>query len=162
MDAPEGVQPYANESAAKNSELVYGKIVTLVKDVSETDQYNRLLRYVLVENIFVNHELVLVGLASAIRYPPDTACQSIIDSAEAIARNQKIGIWAPTPTRWPTATTVPGGTGPCSCSGNLYNCPDFNTQAEAQACYNHCMNLGYGDVHRLDADNDGRACESLP
>jgi micrococcal nuclease len=142
---------------------VNGKTVTLVKDISETDQYNRLLRYVLVDDKFVNYELVLLGFASAKQYPPDTACASPFESAETIARNQKIGIWAPTPTRWPTATPVPGGgTGPCSCSGNLYNCPDFNTQAEAQACYDYCMNLGYGDIHRLDSDNDGRACESLP
>ena len=47
----------------------------------------------------------------------------------------------------------------CSCSSNLYNCVDFNTQAEAQACYEKC---GSDDIHHLDGDNDGIACESLP
>src|SRR5688572_7431337 len=38
------------------------------------------------------------------------------------------------------------------------DCPDFNTQQEAQAVYNRDRS----DPHRLDADNDGIACESLP
>ena len=31
-----------------------------------------------------------------------------------------------------------------------------------QACYLYCMHLRYGDIHRLDGDNDGVACEALP
>lgn len=37
-----------------------------------------------------------------------------------------------------------------------YDCADFSTQAEAQGY------LTAGDPHRLDGDNDGRACEELP
>jgi len=48
----------------------------------------------------------------------------------------------------------------CDCSGNLYNCADFSTTAAAQACYDYCIHQGKGDVHRLDADKDGYACES--
>lgn len=78
-----------------------------------------------------------------------------------------------TPTKTPTATatkvatatatatkSAPGG---CStCAYDAYNCSDFGTQAAAQACHDYCMvQVGY-DVHRLDADDDGVACESLP
>ena len=66
---------------------------------------------------------------------------------------------SPTPTRTPTGTSVAPV---CSCAGNIYNCSDFGTQAEAQACHDYCMSLGYGDIHDLDRDNDGVACESLP
>jgi len=38
------------------------------------------------------------------------------------------------------------------------NCSDFNTQAEAQSVYDSNRDC-YKD---LDADNDGKACESLP
>lgn len=50
IDTPETVhpekpvEPFGPEASAKNSELVEGKKVILVKDVSETDQYGRLLR----------------------------------------------------------------------------------------------------------------------
>jgi hypothetical protein len=71
----------------------------------------------------------------------------------------------PSPVPSPTSTPSPTATQPaavCDCSGNLYNCSDFSTQAAAQACYNYCVSLGRGDIHRLDADGDGIACESLP
>jgi Skp family chaperone for outer membrane proteins len=50
----------------------------------------------------------------------------------------------------------------CDCSYNVYNCGDFSTQAEAQECFEYCRSLGKGDIHKLDRDNDGIACESLP
>lgn len=39
------------------------------------------------------------------------------------------------------------------------DCSDFRTQREAQAFYE---SQGPGDPHRLDRDNDGVACETLP
>lgn len=39
-----------------------------------------------------------------------------------------------------------------------YNCSDFKTQPEAQSVYEQCGT----DVNRLDGDNDGIVCESLP
>ena len=41
------------------------------------------------------------------------------------------------------------------CSYNIYNCPDFNSQEEAQKIFNLCEI----DVHDLDRDNDEVACE---
>lgn len=67
-----------------------------------------------------------------------------------------------TPTVTPTATDDQTG-GPCLCTGNIYNCSDFATQPQAQACMDWCISQGVGDIHRLDgSDNDGRACENLP
>ena len=65
------------------------------------------------------------------------------------------------PTRTPARPTG-SAKGPCDCSGNLYNCSDFKTHAEAQACYEHCLKVTGKDVHRLDGNRDGEACESLP
>ncbi|MCY4091468.1 MAG: excalibur calcium-binding domain-containing protein [Caldilineaceae bacterium] len=59
----------------------------------------------------------------------------------------------PTPTSTSTSTSCPYPPDK--------NCGDFSTQAEAQACF-----IAAGgparDPHRLDGDNDGIACESLP
>lgn len=69
----------------------------------------------------------------------------------------------PTATHTPTATptaTVP--TGPCPCNADTRNCSDFGSQASAQTCYDWCVSQGAGDIHRLDFDHDGEACESLP
>lgn len=49
--------------------------------------------------------------------------------------------------------------GGCDCTANFYNCKDFSTQREAQSCFESCRSRGNGDVHWLDGDNDGIACE---
>jgi hypothetical protein len=59
----------------------------------------------------------------------------------------------------PVATNSVGGV--CSCNGGL-DCKDFSTHNQAQACFEYCKSLGLGDVHGLDKENDGLACENLP
>lgn len=169
MDTPENTSQsefFGVEAKAKNTELVYGKNVMLIKDVSETDRYNRLLRYVLVDDFFVNYELVVQGYANIASYPPDISCIPTFKIAEQKAAAAQIGLWANPPTLLPLPTqALPSGddsNAPCSCSGNLYNCADFSSHASAQACYNYCISIGRGDIHKLDGDNDGSACESLP
>ena len=47
------------------------------------------------------------------------------------------------------------------CRANTYDCRDFSTQFEAQAVYWACGGQ-QNDVHRLDRDRDGWACEPYP
>ncbi len=54
-----------------------------------------------------------------------------------------------------------GGKGKIICSRNAYDCSDFSTQAEAQKAYEACGGVT-DDIHRLDRDKDGVACENLP
>jgi len=42
-----------------------------------------------------------------------------------------------------------------------YNCEDFKYQEEAQAVYEKCAKNGL-DIHHLDGNKDGVACQSLP
>jgi hypothetical protein len=46
---------------------------------------------------------------------------------------------------------------PPDCAFDKYNCSDFNTQNEAQTMLEKCEK----DVHGLDHDKDGTACEEL-
>ncbi len=164
MDTPEMNQGglLAAQATLANSDLVYGRKVMLIKDVSETDRYGRLLRYVIADGIFVNLELVARGYATAATYPPDVACQSTYLAAEQQARAASLGLWAAAAEQAPLPLPTSQVDAACSCSGNLYNCSDFSSHAQAQACYNYCISIGRGDVHRLDGNSDGDACESLP
>ena len=64
VDTPEtkhptkGVQPYGPEASERNRQLVEGRTVQLERDVSETDRYGRLLRYVYVDKVMVNAVLI--------------------------------------------------------------------------------------------------------
>ncbi len=96
MNTPEmnPLQPFAKEATEANRKLVEGKTVRLEKDVSETDRYGRLLRYVWVDNTMVNLELVRQGLAEATAYPPDTRYQAVLDAGEVEAKIARRGMWA--------------------------------------------------------------------
>ncbi|MDD5103069.1 MAG: YHYH domain-containing protein [Candidatus Peribacteraceae bacterium] len=61
-----------------------------------------------------------------------------------------------------TARTEARGSANVLCSTNIYNCPDFATHSEAQDVYEECLQKAGKDVHGLDGDDDGIACEDLP
>lgn len=63
---------------------------------------------------------------------------------------------------WPSMTDPEAAQGMAHrCGHNVYNCSDFGTRTEAQAAYDACGGPR-NDVHRLDRDRDGVACERLP
>lgn len=100
INAPETVHPekslqcFGFEASNKNKELVEGKSVRLEKDVSETDKYGRLLRYVFLGNTSVNKFLVEEGYAYASTYPPDVKYQEVLNLAQQQAQEQKKGLWS--------------------------------------------------------------------
>ncbi len=96
MNTPEldPLQPFAKEATEANRKLVEGRTVRVEKDVSETDRYGRLLRYVWVDNTMVNLELVRQGLAESKAYPPDVRYQALLEAAEAEAKLAGRGMWA--------------------------------------------------------------------
>jgi len=84
----------AQEATRYNRQLVSGKTVRLEKDVSETDKYGRLLRYVYIGDIFVNAELVRQGFAWVKVYEPDTKYQEYLEELGDEAERAERGIWA--------------------------------------------------------------------
>jgi len=103
IDTPETVDPrkpvqcFGIEASKKNKELVEGKNVRLEKDITDKDKYGRLLRYVYIDNLFINLELVKQGFAFSYTYPPDIKYQAEILAAEAEAREAGRGLWAACP-----------------------------------------------------------------
>lgn len=93
LDPRKPVQCFGKEASLKNKELIEGKEVRLVKDVSERDKYGRLLRYVYVGDVFINEKLVAEGYARAFTYPPDVAYSQLFIEKERLARENKLGLW---------------------------------------------------------------------
>ena len=112
MNTPERGEPFFTEATNANAALVAGQTVILVKDVSETDRFGRLLRYVyLLDGTFVNAELVRRGYALAATYPPDVAYADTFVALQQEAQAAGVGLWgvvveAP-PTELPPATNTP-------------------------------------------------------
>lgn len=152
VDSPERDEPYYEEALAFNRELVADQTVILVQDVSETDQYGRLLRYVYGEDgTFVNGELIRNGMARLVTFPPDVAQTEYLREVQDQARAAGAGMWG-----------SPELAGPCDCDRNLYDCRDFRSRGEAQTCFEYCRETTGRDVHNLDGGGDGLVCEFLP
>lgn len=100
IDTPETVDPrkpvqcFGQEASNKNKELVEGKTVRLEKDVSQTDKYGRLLRYVYLDNIFANDYLVKEGFAHASTFPPDVKYQQKFQESQSQAQINHKGLWS--------------------------------------------------------------------
>lgn len=185
VNTPEKDQPCFAEATAANVALVSNRIVTLVKDVSGTDRFNRLLRYVYVGDVFVNADLVKQGYAEAVEYPPDTSKSGYLEGLEAEARAAERGchptgvfggadgVALPTATAATQALSTPTALSPTTTAV-------VPTQLPAQNCDSayptvcipppppdlDCGQIPYRrfqvlppDPHRFDADGDGIGCE---
>lgn len=107
MDTPEivkpgtPVQPFGPQAAAANDALVSGKSVSLEKDVSEVDQYDRLLRFVWLHDptqptgwLMVDRILLRDGLAKVTTFPPDVKCVDAFLADQHYAQTRGLGLWS--------------------------------------------------------------------
>jgi len=90
----------------------------------------------------------------------DANGNSICDTDESTPVNQPLDYTIEKKTS-EEATIEEPDAGMYVCTYNAYNCGNFSTQAQAQAVYEACGGATH-DIHGLDGDKDGQACESLP
>ncbi len=98
VDPRKGVECFGREASDENKRLVEGRNVLLEKDISETDKFGRLLRYVYLPledgtKLFVNDYLVRSGFASADSFPPDVKYSNRLLMAQQEARDNRRGLW---------------------------------------------------------------------
>lgn len=181
VDPRKSVECFGQEASNQAKKiLTVGLSVELEKDPSqgERDKYNRLLRYVFVDNGTVDFGVSMISSGYAYEYTYDTPYryQSEYKQAQKEAEGGKKGLWAnnacittpkpttkntvaPAPiivTTKPTSTPLsnnPGGSWTCDCSKT---CPNISSCQEAQYLLNVC---GCG---ARDGDKDGIACDGAP
>ncbi len=99
IDTPETKHPnkevecFGEESALYNQQLIETQVVELERDVSDTDRYGRLLRYVWLDDELLNEKLVAEGYAQAASFPPDIAKQDLLQAAQERAKASNLGLW---------------------------------------------------------------------
>ncbi len=104
IDTPETVDPrrpvgcFGKEASNATKSLLTGKMVILQKDVTNTDKYGRLLRYVYLpldneQILFINDYLVRVGFAKVYTYPPDVKFNTQFLEAQRQAQAANLGLW---------------------------------------------------------------------
>ncbi len=126
VDTPESVHPDESKNTEYGklasdytaSQLAAGQTIYLQKDVSETDRYGRLLRYVWlfqptdttsateVRAKMYNAKLLLDGYAQLYTYPPDVKYVDMFTTFQKEAREANRGLWSYKQTETVTETTV--------------------------------------------------------
>jgi len=100
VDAPDRGECYYDETLVAVKELVEGKEIRLEKDVSGTDRYGRLLRYVMIpsgnkyeDDLNLSNVLVEQGLVEAVNSAPDLRYRRTMISLQQEAVREDVGIW---------------------------------------------------------------------
>lgn len=172
IDTPETVDPrkpvqcFGKAASDKMKSFALGKYVKLIDDPTQgnRDKYKRLLRYIYLPDskaTFINGEMIKQGYAFSYRQYPTKMLEKF-NSFEKYARENNLGLWGSCPVN--NSTTVKPTTTKSVPAQNIEedkNCSDFATHADAQAFFISQGGPG-SDPHKLDADRDGLACESLP
>ena len=94
VEAPDMESVFGEDASAINRTLVEGRVVWLYPDVSERNEEGHLLRYVFVDNVFVNYEVLRLGYAAAVDVPPDTSCSMLFVETAQGAKNESQGLWS--------------------------------------------------------------------
>lgn len=183
IDTPEtnhprlGEQPFGKEASARTRELLGNADVIEVEfDVgAKQDHYQRNLAYIYADGRMVNEILVREGLAQ-VNYiePPNTRHLERLETAQALAQQEHIGIWSlPHPfdsdiyqeesgsqenadVRKPGDTETGGSTGTPAQGGSEH----FQNCAELREVYPDGVPAGHAAYQpKMDRDKDDYACE---
>jgi len=181
VNTPETVSPkqqagappdcYGPEASALTKQLLpKGTQVRVEVDAEPADRYGRSLAYLYrsQDGLFINAELVKQGAARHLKVAPNVRYDSLFVKLESEASAAQRGLWKACPAgKVPAAGAAPkpaaGAAAGSAASGNpgdVKNCKDFKTYAEAKAWFDSYFPL-YGDIAKLDGDGDGKPCESL-
>ena len=96
-NSPESDECFSEEATGVLAALASpGSRIGMTSDVSDIDQFDRLLRYLWVGSMSINEETVRRGAALSRSYPPDTAMTERFEDAQAAAKEAELGLWSPT------------------------------------------------------------------
>ena len=96
-NTPETGECFADEATRVLAALAPpGSTIGMTSDVSDIDQFDRLLRYLWVGAMSINEETVRRGAALSRSYPPDTSMTERFEDAQAAAKEAELGLWSPT------------------------------------------------------------------
>lgn len=96
INTPESNECFSEEATQVLAVLApIGSRIGMTSDVSDVDQFDRLLRYLWLGGMSVNEESVRRGAAISRRYAPDTAMATRLEAAQAEAKEAGLGLWAP-------------------------------------------------------------------
>lgn len=169
VDTAERGQPYFDEPTGYATAELSGKTIYLEKDVSEVDQFQRLLRYIWLARPTIGNEaevrasmsnarLLLEGHGRLATFPPDVKYVDMFIKFQEEARNAQKGAWAPAPS--PAQTQAQTGQ-KCDPAYPDVCIPSPPPDLDCGDIPHRRFRVLPLDPHNFDGnDNDGIGCES--
>ncbi len=98
MNTPEvfgEAQYYGQEASDFSKQQLESKTVYLFKDASDTDKYDRLLRFVFIEgdSVMFNETLIVKGYANTMSLAPNVLYTKRFSLLKSEAQDSKVGLW---------------------------------------------------------------------
>ncbi|NIM46732.1 MAG: hypothetical protein GTN40_01070 [Candidatus Aenigmarchaeota archaeon] len=93
INAPENKEKCYQEAKNKLKEFIYKRKIRLERDVKSKDNYGRLLRYIYADDLFVNSEMIRLGLAKFEEIEPNKKYSKLFLDLENKARRARRCIW---------------------------------------------------------------------
>lgn len=176
IDTPETVHPskpvqcFGKEASNQMKQIVEGKVVRLETDPTQgdRDKYDRLLRYVYVNDQDVGAMMISEGYAFSYRKYPVSRIDEY-NQLETEARENKRGLWAddscagnvePTPEIPTPEVPEPRKVIPPT-PENDYDCSEAKTCSQMVSCDEAYYFLNTCGDSARDSDGDGVPCESI-
>jgi len=93
IDTPERGEFFYKEASVRLGELIDGKEVVLINDISKTDRYGRLLKHVYYGDVWINKQMIDEGFAKLVTFPPDVSHVEVFEQSQQEARKAGVGMW---------------------------------------------------------------------
>ncbi|MBI1982410.1 MAG: thermonuclease family protein [Candidatus Levybacteria bacterium] len=168
IDAPETGDPrtlvscFGNEATSQAKEILAGRSVRLEADPTqgERDKYQRLLRYVFLEDgTNFNKLMISQGFAHEYTYRIPYKYQLEFKEAQNQAREKKLGLWADDACS-NAQSNVQSEPSKAQVAGN-YTCDCSKLCSQISTCEEAYFQLNQCGCTKRDSDKDGIPCESL-
>jgi hypothetical protein len=136
-------------------------VVTVGTPLTIVGLYTEGTWYLLVDGQWIPGSVVdNAPFALPLVFPTMTPVPSSTPTITPTPTPTETPIGSPTPTPTPTSLDHPV----CDCSGDTLDCLGniFENRAQAQQCFEYCFRQTGRDIHLLDPNENGLACENLP
>ncbi|MBD3238642.1 MAG: hypothetical protein GF332_03325 [Candidatus Moranbacteria bacterium] len=172
LDTPETVDPrkpvqcFGQQASNQAKKLLKNQKVRLEADPTqgERDKYNRLLRYVYLENgTLYNQYMIEQGYAYEYTYNVPYKYQKQFKQAEQQARQRKRGLWADQACASPSTINKAssGSSSKSQDSSSHFSCDCQLTCRQIKSCAQAKYLLKDCSCLKLDRDQDGIPCENI-
>jgi endonuclease YncB( thermonuclease family) len=151
LSAPPTTETCFTDGQRANASLVMDQLVRLERDVTDIDEIGRLPRYVYLNDLLVNAELIARGFARFVPYAPNNRFDALFAALADDASAQRRGCYSYSSSMLTDSGTLTAEEDEC---GRYFACSQFSSQSNFNLYIAVCPH----ELPIFDAGGDGVGC----